>query len=59
MAEQLLTPAQVAERLGLARKTILDHLRAGTLKGVKIGGGRYWRVRESELDRHIKKLPSG
>ena len=59
MAEVLLTPEQVAVRLGLASKTVKDHLRAGKLKGVKVGGGRFWRVRESDLERHIKKLPTG
>jgi len=37
MADQLLTPEQAAERLLVAKKTILDWLRTGQLKGRKAG----------------------
>ena len=47
MEHNLLTPKQVAERLAISPKTVLDWLRAGTLKGVKVGD--LWRVREEDL----------
>jgi excisionase family DNA binding protein len=35
--EQFLTPEEVAGRLVVPRKTVLDWLRTGALKGVKAG----------------------
>src|SRR5687767_380504 len=40
---------EVAERLSVARETVLRLLHQGTLKGYKVG--RDWRVTESELRR--------
>ena len=37
MQEALLTTRQVADRLGVDTKTILRYLRAGKLKGARIG----------------------
>ena len=55
--ERLLTPEQVAERLGLSVLTVRAWLRAGTLPGVK-PGGRLWRMRETDLDDYIRGLGS-
>ena len=49
--DKLLTQKEVAERLTLSPKTVGDWLRAGKLKGIKIG--RLWRVKESDLQRFI------
>lgn len=51
MVEKLLTPEAAAERLAVSAKTIRDWLRAGTLKGVRVG--RLWRIRESDLEAFI------
>lgn len=51
MPWQLLTTAQVAQRLSLAEATIRAWLRAGKLLGVKVG--KSWRVPKSELQRII------
>jgi excisionase family DNA binding protein len=48
MVDKLLTPEQAAERLLVAKKTILDWLRTGQLKGRK--AGRLWRIRERDLE---------
>ncbi len=56
--ERLLTPEQVAERLGLSVLTVRAWLRAGTLPGVK-PGGRLWRMREADLDGYIRGLRLG
>jgi len=53
--ERLLTPEQVAERLGLSVLTVRDWLRSGRLPGVK-PGGRVWRVRAHDLDAYIRGL---
>jgi putative molybdopterin biosynthesis protein len=53
MAErQLLTPEQVAERLQISRWTVMDSLRAGRLKGRKIG--KFWRIEEQDLEAFIQ-----
>ena len=49
--EKLLTPNEVAERLGLSPVTVGHMLRAGTLPGQKVGV--LWRVREADLDAYI------
>jgi excisionase family DNA binding protein len=49
--EKLLTPAEVAARLQLSKITVLDYLRRGHLKGVKLA--KHWRVREEDLQRFI------
>lgn len=48
MTEALLTTKQVADRLGVDTKTVLRYLRAGKLKGARIG--RDYRIPESALD---------
>jgi len=52
MAEKLLTPEEVAERLVMSPKTIRDWLRKGKLKGVKTG--KLWRIRERDLEAFIE-----
>jgi len=52
--EKLLSPEQVAEILGVSQKMVRDWLRAGRIKGLKLG--RIWRVRQSDLEAFIKSL---
>lgn len=47
----LLTPDQVAQRLQVARSTVLELLRQRRLVGVKVG--LQWRVEPSALDQFI------
>ena len=54
MQEKLLTTKTVAERLEVAPDTVRIWLRKGMLKGVKVGGGRLWRISETEIDEFIK-----
>lgn len=49
--ERLLTPDEVAERLGLSPITVGHMLRAGKLPGFKLG--YLWRIRVAELDAYI------
>jgi chromosome partitioning protein len=48
MTDALLTTKQVADRLGVDTKTVLRYLRAGKLKGARIG--RDYRIPESSLN---------
>jgi len=51
--DKVYTPDQVAEILSVVKKTVLDWLRSGKLKGVKIG--KYWRVMEEDLEAFLKQ----
>jgi excisionase family DNA binding protein len=49
---RLLTPEQVAERLQISPLTVMKHLRAGRLKGRKIG--KFWRIEEEDFEAFIQ-----
>ena len=49
--EKLYTPLEVAEYLGLSRKTIYRYLETGDLKAKKIG--REYRITQSQLQEFI------
>jgi excisionase family DNA binding protein len=55
LEERLFTPQEVAERLGMSKYTITEWIKAGRLKGVKIG--KYWRVKERDLQAFIDNPP--
>lgn len=47
----VLTPEQVAQVLGLSRRTVISWLQQGKLNGIKVGNR--WRVKEEDLDKFI------
>ena len=49
---RLLTPDQVTEHLQLSVFTIMDYLRQGRLRGVKLD--KHWRVREVDLQDFVE-----
>ena len=51
---KLLTPEKAAERLAISKRTFTSWCRDGKLPGVKVG--RYWRIREADLDKFISDL---
>jgi excisionase family DNA binding protein len=51
--EELLTPEVIAERLHVQRSTIMKYLRAGVIKGRKIG--RLWRITEEDLRAYLEQ----
>jgi excisionase family DNA binding protein len=53
MDDRLMTPKQAAERLIVTEKTVLDWLRAGTLKGYK--AGKLWRIKERDLEAFLRE----
>lgn len=58
--KKLLTPEEIAEKLGMSPKTIRDWCRSGQVKGVKVGKAGLWRVPASELDNLIAETaPTG
>jgi excisionase family DNA binding protein len=51
-APDLMTPAQVAQLLGVAESDVMSSLDAGDIKGRKIG--TQWRVSRAAVDAFIK-----
>jgi excisionase family DNA binding protein len=49
--EDLLTVEQAAAKLQIAPKTLKDWLRAGRIKGVRVG--RLWRIKECDLEAFV------
>ena len=47
----VLSPEQVAQVLGISRRTVISWLQQGKLKGIKVGNR--WRVKEEDLDEFI------
>ena len=55
--KRLFTVAQVAERLQVSERTVLNWLRAGRLQGYRLGGTKAgWRIEEPDLDQFIAEL---
>jgi excisionase family DNA binding protein len=48
MSTEILTPPEVAEKLKISERTVLNLLRSGEIPGVKIGG--QWRVSSAAID---------
>ncbi len=55
--EQLLTPAQVGERLQVTERTVYQWLRDGPLVGHKLG--RLWRIRPEDLEAFLDRTRVG
>jgi excisionase family DNA binding protein len=53
LSERFYSPKQVAEPLGVKERVILDLLRSGKLRGVKIG--KFWRIPESALRAYMSR----
>lgn len=53
--QQLLSPAEVASRLGVSRDVVYDHIRSGDLPTIRIGTGtrQLHRIAPDELARFI------
>ena len=56
--EKLLTVEDAAKVLLVKPTTVREWLKAGKLKGVKVGN-RLWRVRESELEAFLSAVGRG
>jgi len=56
--DRLLSPDEVAERLGIKVRTAREWCRTGVLPAVKVGQRGLLRVKESDLNAYIDGLPS-
>ena len=52
MPEKLLTSEQVAQILQVHPLTVLKYIKAGKLKGIKLG--RVWRFREKDVEQFLE-----
>jgi len=52
MQESLLTSEQVAHILQVHPLTVLKYIKAGKLKGIKLG--RVWRIREADVNQFLE-----
>jgi excisionase family DNA binding protein len=53
MTERILTPSQVAKRIGRSYDHVLRLIKAGKLKAANDGAGQVprWRIREADVER--------
>ena len=52
--DEILTTKQIAEMLQVKEETIRVYLRKGNLKGFKVKGSRFWRIKREEIDQLFK-----
>lgn len=48
--DELLSPRQVAEMLGVTDRTVLRYIEDGGLPAVRLPGGRLWRIRRADVE---------
>ena len=53
--DKFLTVKEICDILKVTRGTVIRWIRIGKLRAIKLGGGRLWRVRESELKRFMRQ----
>ena len=51
MSEKMYKVREVANLFAVQPDTVRDWLKDGTIKGIKIGKGYYWRIPHSEVER--------
>jgi len=51
---KLLTPEIVGKRLDVSDKTVIRHIKAGKLKGLKIG--KLWKVSEESYQKYLQDI---
>ncbi len=49
MPDKFLTPNSVAKMLDVSPATVRIWLRNGSLKGLKVGAGKLWRISEEDI----------
>jgi excisionase family DNA binding protein len=54
--DELYTVDDIAQRVGVSRRTVLQWLRDGDLRGTQLGGTKIgWRVRETDLEAFVER----
>lgn len=52
---KVMTLKEVAEQLHVNRHTLLRWIKDGRLHAFRLGGGRFWRVREKDFEKFIRE----
>ncbi|MFT4009503.1 MAG: helix-turn-helix domain-containing protein [Nocardioidaceae bacterium] len=55
MARKFLSPAEVADILGVKVSQVMAILTTGELMGIQVGGRGIWRIEDVELDAYIER----
>ena len=55
MTDKYLNPEMVAKMLDVSPSTVRAWLRNGDLKGMKLGGGKLWRIKETDVEEFLYK----
>ena len=55
MTDKYLNPETVAKMLDVSPTTVRAWLRNGALRGLKLGGGKLWRIKESDVEEFLYK----
>jgi excisionase family DNA binding protein len=51
--DDTLTPEEVAQKLKISPYTVRRLLKERKLRGIKIAGGRYWRIRRRDFEDYL------
>ncbi len=53
MSEKYLNPETVAKMFDVSPTTVRAWLRSGAMKGMKLGGGKLWRISEGAVEEFL------
>ena len=53
--DRLLSLTEVAGVLQVSKRTLIRWIKNDKLQAFKLGGGRFWRIRERDLKKFLKK----
>lgn len=56
---ELLDRHQAAAYLGCSEKTIRNYIASGVLPAYRVRGGRFLRIRRSDLEKLLIRIPAG
>ncbi len=54
MRDKMLSTEDIAKQLDVSPHTVRAWLRKGILKGIKVGGGKLWRISEENLEAFLE-----
>lgn len=58
-ATELLTRREAADFLGCSEKTIRNYIASGALAAYRVRGGRFLRIKRSDLEALLVRVPAG
>lgn len=58
-ADRWLSQADAGQYLGVTDRTVRNYIARGVLPGHRVKGSRLVRVRQTDLDRLLQRIPTG